>query len=153
VHIGPNPIILLTTPTLTKTPTGTFTPTPSAFFFVPSFNANCRSGPNSIFTIFDVALKGKSYPLDGRNLDGSWYRIMLTADQGCWVPSTAGTTSGDPKGVRVLIEPPTPTLTAVPPTATLVACSSFKDEKSCVANPRCGWSITATTGAGSCNNK
>jgi hypothetical protein len=154
VHVGPNPIIILATPTLTTTPTGTFTPTPSAIIFIPGFNANCRSGPNPIFTILDVALKGKSYALDGRNLDGSWYRIMLTPDQGCWVPSTAGTPSADPKGIRVLIEPATPTFTAVPPTATAtrLACASFKNEKSCQAQPGCGWSL-GVTGGGSCGNK
>jgi hypothetical protein len=153
VHVGPNPILILATPTLTPTQTATFTPTPSAIFFVPGFNANCRSGPNPIFSIVDVALKGSSYSMDGRNLDGSWYRIMLNPNQGCWVPSTAGTPSVDPKGVRVLIEPPTPTFTAVPPTATRLACASFKDEKSCQAQPGCGWGITVTTGAGWCGNK
>jgi len=153
VHVGPNPILILATPTLTPTQTATFTPTPSGIFFVPGFNANCRSGPNPIFSIVDVALKGSSYSMDGRNLDGNWYRIMLNPNQGCWVPSTAGTPSGDPKGVRVLIEPPTPTFTAVSPTATLRACASFKDEKSCLAQPGCGWGITVTTGAGWCGNK
>ena len=57
--------------------------------------------------------------------------------------------------LRVLIEPATPTSTSVPPTltATLVACSSFKDERSCLAQPGCVWSVTVTTGAGSCANK
>jgi hypothetical protein len=150
VHVGPNPIIILTTPTLTPTQTATLTTTLSAFFFVPSINANCRSGPNPIFGILDVALKGQSYLMDGRNLENNWYRIILTPNEGCWVPSTAGAPSADPTGLRVLIEPPTPT--AVPPTATLVACTSFTNEKSCVAQPGCGWSL-GVTGGGSCGSK
>jgi hypothetical protein len=148
---APNPIIYVATDTTTPTTTPTLTPAPFSFVFVPNINANCRLGPNPVFDILDVVLKGQSYQMDGRNLDGSWYRIMLNPNAGCWVPSTAGTPSGDPTGLRVLFNPPTPT--TVPPTATLEACSSFKDQKSCMAQPGCGWSVAVTTGAGYCKSK
>jgi len=83
VHVCPNPIIILATDTTTPTTTPTLTPTPFNFFFVPNINANCRIGPNPIFGILDVVLKGKSYQIDERNLDGSWYRIMLNPNRGC----------------------------------------------------------------------
>ena len=148
--IGPNPIIILATDTLTPTLTSTPSPTPSAFFFIPNINANCRSGPDPVFAILDVALKGTSYQMDGRNQDGSWYRIMLTPIQGCWVPSTTGTPSANTAGLRVLLVPSMPT--PVPPTATLLACTSITNERTCVAHPGCGWKISLN-GAGSCVNK
>ena len=103
------------------------------FDFVPSLNANCHTGPGLIFDTLDLALKGQSYPVDGRDLDGTWLRLMLTPTRGCWVRADTGTLTGDIAGVRVLISPPTPTPTAV------VACASYKDEKSCEAQLVCQW--------------
>jgi hypothetical protein len=145
-----NPIIFLTTPTLTPTQTPSPTPTPSTFIFIPNTNANCRSGPDPVFGILDVVLKGQSYQMDGRNLDGSWYRIMLNPNQGCWVPSTAGAPSGDPGNLRVLFEPPTPT--PIPPTATLAVCARITNPKVCSAQPNCNWKL-GITGGGACTGK
>ncbi|MGD0752314.1 MAG: hypothetical protein ABSA23_13020 [Anaerolineales bacterium] len=155
VPVNQNPITVLGPPILeipTPTPTMTLSPTPTqaGFIFIPNLNANCRSGPNPVFSILDVALKGHSYLMDGRNLDGSWFRIMLTPNEGCWVPSTAGTPPADLTGLRVLIEPPTPT--AVPPTATLAACSRITNPKICSAQPNCQWKL-GVTGGGACTSK
>jgi hypothetical protein len=97
-------------PTATPTPT----PTLSAFTFIPNINPYCRSGPDPVFDVIDVALKGHSYLMDGRNLENTWFRIMLTPNRGCWVPSTSGTPSRDTSSLRVLIEPPTPTPSPTP---------------------------------------
>jgi hypothetical protein len=150
VPVIQNPIVILATPTLTPTQTASPTPTPSAFFFIPNTNANCRNGPDPVFGILDVALKGQSYLMDGRNLENSWYRIMLTPNQGCWVPSTSGTPSGNPAGLRVLLVPTMPT--PVPPTATQAVCSKVTNARTCNAQPGCGWKI-GVTGGGSCTSK
>jgi len=121
------------------------TPTPAqGSSFAPGLNANCRSGPDKIFPVLDVAMKGRSYPIDGRNLDASWLRIMLAPGRGCWVPSNTGTSSADLSGVRVLISPPTPTPTTV---AAALDCSSYKDQKSCQAHPACQWKLSPSTAA------
>jgi len=53
----------------------------------------------------------------------------------------------------VLIEPPTPTPTAVPPTTTLLACANFTDEKSCITQLSCGWRSSLTAVGGTWVNK
>lgn len=121
------------------------TPTPAAFSFYPSLNAYCRSGPDPIFGSRGLAMRGQSYPVDGRNLMNTWLYILLTPQVGCWVPVEAGSASGDTSLVRVLNEIATPTFT--PPPAT---CSQYPDEKSCEAHPECIWrGVTAPT----CQNR
>ena len=128
-------------------------PTLAAFIFVPNINVNCRSGPDPVFDIVDVGLKGGSYLMDGRNQADTWYRIMLLINEGCWVTADSGTPSRDTADLRVLFEPPTPTPIVVSTTIpTTVACYSFTNEKSCISQPACKWKIAAT-GAGSCVNK
>ena len=125
----------------TPTPVASLTPTPSGFFFLPGINANCRLGPDLIFGVLDVAMKGTSYPIDGRNAEDTWLRIMLNPNRGCWVFGTSGTASGDTSGVRVLISPPTPTPTAV------IDCTAFKDQRTCEAHPVCQWKQSPSAGA------
>ncbi|HTX89655.1 MAG TPA: SdrD B-like domain-containing protein [Anaerolineales bacterium] len=144
---GPTPTPTPTSagPTFTPTAVGpTFTPTPvPGLIFIPGINLNCHLGPGLIYDTLDVALKGMSYPIDGRNAQGDWLRIMLSPNKGCWVLTRNGQPSGDVSGVRVLIAPPTPTPTMV------VNCANYKDEKSCEAQPACQWKqsslVTAVT--------
>ena len=140
---GPTPTEILTptpspTPLLTPTPTATVAP----LTFTPSINAYCRFGPDKNFDYKDLAMKGQHYLMDGRNRDGSWYRIMLTPNEGCWVPSGAGVPSGDISHLRELIDIPT----LVP------ACASYTDKTSCQANSSCQWKLTIA-GPGVCANK
>ncbi len=132
-------------PTPTITPTGTQTPTPTCgpLTFTPSINAYCREGPKEIFAALEEpAMKGQAYLMDGRNADGSWYRIMLTPNQGCWVPAGVGTPSCDPGKLRVLLDIPTP----------VTACSSFTDRAACNAQSTCQWNLTIS-GPGVCASK
>ena len=107
---------------ITPTPMGpsptplapTFTPTPTALTFIPNINAYCRSGPGPSFTSDEIAMKGQPFLMDGRNLDNTWYRIMITASRGCWVPASSGSPSSDPSRLRVLAEVPTFTPTSPP---------------------------------------
>ena len=128
----------------TPTPVSSFTPTPvPGYFFMPSINVNCHIGPGLFFDTLDVAMKGMSYPIDGRNAENTWFRIMLNPNRGCWVLESTGLASGDLSRLRVLLSPPTPTPTAV------VDCTTYKDQKSCEAQPMCQWKqstlVTAVT--------
>ena len=134
----PTPVVSLTP---TPTPVVSLTPTPVGFSFVPNLNANCHAGPDLIFDVLGVAMKGTNYPLDGRNAESTWLRIMLKANLGCWVLSTSGTASGDLSGLRVLISPPTPTPT------TVVDCSAYTNRETCEAHPVCQWKQSSTTTA------
>ncbi len=130
----------------TPTPVPTSTPTPVSFVFTPNINAYCRPGPDPVFGYIEIAMAGQPYLMDGRNLDSSWFRIMISPSMGCWVRANAGTPSGDTSGLRVLADVPTPTPTPVP------FCSNFTDEKSCNAQPACQW-IPATTRPAYCGSK
>lgn len=127
-------------------PTGTPTPTSTvmSLFFIPYLNIYCRSGPDPIFDVIDVALEGQSYLIDGRNAENTWFRIMLDPITGCWVLQTSGAAPGVPSLLRVLFSPPTPTLTPLP-----FNCAQFKDTKSCNETPACFWQ----SAGGTCTNK
>jgi hypothetical protein len=130
VPLGPIPVH-----SWTPSPVHSWTPTPAPFiYFVPKFNAYCRSGPDPIFGSIAFAMKGESYPVDGRNADNDWLYIMLSPAVGCWVPLDDGTASEDTERVRVLFEIPTPTFTREP-----VDCSQYVDIRSCEAEPACSW--------------
>jgi len=127
-------------------PASTPTPTPAPLTFTPNINAYCRFGPDQSFPSIEIAMAGQAFLVDGRNLDSTWYRIMISASKGCWVPVNSGSPSGDPSGVRVLADVPTPTPTQ------LVNCSLFSDEKGCEVQPVCIW-IPAVARLPYCGNK
>ncbi len=142
--------LLNQTPTLT--PTLIYTPTLGKLSFNPNLNANCHTGPALVFDVLDVAVKGQSYPIDGRDLAGDWIRIMLNPDRGCWVLASSGISSGDLSGVRVLISPPTPTLTfTIAPTKS-IDCSSYTTRQSCDTAPVCKWQLINDV-SGLCKHK
>ena len=132
--VGPSP-----TPVLP-----TFTPTHVPLSFTPNINAYCRFGPDISFSSIDIAMTGQAYLMDGRNLEGTWYRIMISASAGCWVPAGTGMPSGDTSGLRVLLDVPTPTPTLV------FSCASYGDEKSCELNPACQWVPASPARGGYC---
>ena len=136
----PTPAIFV--PGYTYTPT----PTPGLYYFIPKFNAYCYKGPDPIFGSISFAIKGQSYPIDGRNQENTWLYIMLTDDVGCWVPLEDGTASGDTSRVRVLAGIPTPTFTAVS-----FDCGQFPDPQSCSQHPECTWNRMVVPGV--CQNK
>jgi hypothetical protein len=114
--------------------TGGVTPTPtvvSGLSFTPGLNANCHTGPGLIYDVLDVALKGESYPIDGRNQAGDWVRLMLDENKGCWVMAKTGVASGDITGVRVLATPPTPTPG--------FNCADYINQASCESHLACQW--------------
>jgi hypothetical protein len=143
--VGPSPTPV--NPTSTPTPVDpTFTPTPVPAVFYPGFNAYCRSGDDTSFPWFDIAMKGIAYPIDGRNFENTWLRIMITNSRGCWVLASSGSASLDTTKLRVLADVPTLTPTPVP------YCRSFTDAKSCESHTICKW-YTSAVAAPYCGNK
>jgi hypothetical protein len=124
---------------------------------------DCRLGPNLSFPSSATAMTGQPYLMDGRNLDNTWYRIMVAAAKGCWVPASSGTPSRDPSGLRVLAEIPTYTPTDVPtdiptdiPSDTpteMIDCSAFTSADTCGVQPACVWYQPPTGGPAYCTNK
>jgi hypothetical protein len=145
----PAPVITDTpTPVITDTPTPviTDTPTPAAFYFIPKFNAYCRSDPNMGSHSISLAMRDQSYPIDGRNIENTWLYLMITPQVGCWVPLEDGTPSADTAPVRVLATIPTPTFTPVP-----FDCGQFKDPQSCSQHLECTWNRQVIPGV--CQNQ
>ncbi len=137
--------------TFTPTPASpayTFTPTPvSGASFTPHLNAYCRTGPDPIFESIAVALKGQTYPIDGRNQENTYYLLILTDQVECWVLQSTGEASGNLSNIRVMLPIPTPTLTPPP-----VNCSQYVDKKSCDAVLACTWT-QLNDKVGVCTNK
>lgn len=101
-------------PTDTATPTSTAAPT--ATYFAPQFtsnvNANCRSGPGTVYDIIGSLPNGTTVPIIGKDSTGTWWYVAHVP--ACWVSSTTGTAEGDLASVPVLPSPPTPTPTYTP---------------------------------------
>ncbi len=129
------------------TNSGGATPPVPAAFFTPHLNAYCRSGPDPIFESIALAMKGQTYPIDGRNQENTYYLLFLTSQQECWVLQSAGEASGDLSSIRVMLPVPTPT-----PTPQSVNCSQFVDKNSCDAVLACTWT-QLNDKAGVCTNK
>jgi len=114
----PNPIITETpistvTPTFTATPTTTLAP-PTACVPMVTFvqNANCRSGPGTVYEVYTSFLEGQTTPIEGRNEDGTWgwLKIINSSDH-CWSSASTFSISCDSGALPVIAAPPPPTET------------------------------------------
>jgi CSLREA domain-containing protein len=94
------------TPTATATPTSTSAP-PTARLLL---NANCRRDQGTVYDVVTSILQGQTVPIDGRNAEGTWWRVLpeglLT---GCWVSGSTVEVMGDVSGVPLIAAGPTPT--------------------------------------------
>ena len=127
--------------TFTPTESGpsiTFTPTPVGVYFIPNANINCRFGPDRVLNIIDIALKGQSYLINGRNYANDWYYLKFTSNEYCYVLATTGAASGDTSKVRVMLPISTPTVVI----SSSTSCSDFTSETTCNAQSNCKWRFT-----------
>jgi CSLREA domain-containing protein len=105
---------LVTTPTSSATPSPTIGPATVTV----DLNANCRSGPGTVYPVLTSAAAGAVLPIVGRDSNGSWWVVQLGAYE-CWITAGAVTASGDLATVPVRPAPPPPTATTTPePSAT-----------------------------------
>ena len=87
-------------------------PTPTSAPPVATFltNANCRRGPGTVYDVVTSLQQGQSVPIDGRNAEGTWWRVLpqglLT---GCWVSGSTVEVMGDVSAVPLIAAGPTPT--------------------------------------------
>lgn len=77
-------------------------------------DANCRSGPGTVYPVIGFAGAGEKLPIVGRSRDRAWWVVVLGGKE-CWISEAVVTVSGDLGGVPVRTAPATPTRT---PTAT-----------------------------------
>jgi len=86
------------------------TPTQVDFTVTANVNANCRTGPLTIFNQYGFLLAGETAMAKGRLADSSWFLIQLQNKPGtCWTSTSLLTYSFDPVQLPVVASPPTPT--------------------------------------------
>jgi len=100
--------------TATQMPEVAPTPTPQPTEITPlvtaQVNANCRTGPGTVFDPYGFLLAGESAALVGRAADNSWYRVQLEGlSVPCWISATIIDINVDPGTLPIIASPPTPT--------------------------------------------
>lgn len=89
-------------------------PTPVALVATAIQNANCRSGPGSLYDVLTSVLQGVEMPIVGRNQESTWWAVQapgLIAH--CWVWGQSVEIEGDPGLAPILAAPPLPSATPV----------------------------------------
>jgi uncharacterized protein YgiM (DUF1202 family) len=121
----PPPGVTPPTATYTFTPTETPTPTPlGPPCLIVDTDANVRSGPGTVYTIYGVKQAGETADVVGKDSTQTWYVIAYPPSpngQG-WIWGQLVTLCGDQSNVPVIAAPPTPTYT---PTATPTVTLTF----------------------------
>ena len=95
-------------PTATRRPTRT--PTAVNAYITITRNMNVRRGPGTNYAVLGYAAVGEEFDINGKNLDGDWWRIEFEG-QNAWIYAPY-VTSTNTNRIQVV---PTP---AAPPTAT-----------------------------------
>ncbi len=113
VYETPTPVTapadeVMPTPTPTLTPTATATIGPASG--VAQQNANCRTGPSTVYRNIATLLQGESALLEGRNAESTWWWIPTPGGSGhCWVWGGSLTITGATDGLPFIAAPPTDT--------------------------------------------
>jgi RNA polymerase sigma-70 factor, ECF subfamily len=98
------------TPVFTPTPTATVTLTIGPRSAIAQQNANCRTGPGTIYRNITTLLQGQSAMLEGRNEDSTWWWIPTPGASGhCWVWGGSLSIAGPADSAPVIAAPPTDT--------------------------------------------
>lgn len=105
------------TPTLrTETPTS-----PAIIIASPRSDVVCREGPSTSYHPVTYLPDDTSLPVDGRNHDNSWLRLLLAPGvNSCWVWKELLTVSGRLDDIPEIQPPPTPRITSSPQTGCFV---------------------------------
>lgn len=81
-------------------------------------NANCRSGPGTMYSFIGFLAAGDSATVLGQNADGDWVFVRLENELECWVWDGALTEDSDYSDADILPDPPTPVVVIVTEPAT-----------------------------------
>lgn len=129
-YLGEAPLAPTLTPLavvlVTNTPSATlpqvFTSTPSSAFVRVHTDANCRFGPDTAYSIITSFKKGTELPTEGRNSNNTWWWVLISGGEHCWISASLVEAFGPAASLPVIPAPPTPVPTSTPqapvPTAT-----------------------------------
>jgi hypothetical protein len=129
-------------------PGGTDTPTATSSMLEPihqnwqvTANANCREGPGTSYDEDGFTPNGYAAKVEGRNEDGTWFRLIDPNGVSCWVSKVALAVPSDWESLKILSYPPPPPTEAPPEENPVPAfdCSQLTDPQSCIAHPGCVW--------------
>ena len=83
--------------------------------WIARLNTNCRIGPGTAYDSRDVIESGAQAPIDGKNAEGTWFRVLPQgSSRACWVSTASGSTQGDLAGVPVITVAPVVTTAPEP---------------------------------------
>jgi uncharacterized protein YraI len=84
---------------------------------------NCRSGPDTSWSVVIILSPGQTVEIVGKTADGTWLEVKNPSLAGsfCWVSSGVVTTTGNLSGVAIVAAPPT----SVVPTAVAAVVKSI----------------------------
>lgn len=83
--------------------------------WIARLNANCRIGPGTAYDSQDVIESGAQAPIDGKNSESTWFRVLPPgSSRTCWVSTASGEVQGDLASVPVIAVAPIATTTATP---------------------------------------
>lgn len=94
--------------------------TPSSAFVRVNTDANCRSGPGTVYSVITGLKAGTEAPAEGRNENNTWWWVLISGGGRCWVSASLVEAIGPVTSLPVIPAPPTPvpTSTPLPPAAT-----------------------------------
>jgi len=75
--------------------------------WIARLNTNCRAGPGTSYDSLNVISSGAQAPIDGKNAEGTWFRVLPQgSSRACWVSTASGDTQGDLGSVPVITVAP-----------------------------------------------
>jgi hypothetical protein len=109
-------------------------------WWVAKLNTNCRIGPGTAHDSRDVIESGAHALIDGKNAEGTWFRVLPPgSSRACWVSIASGVVQGDLSGVPVI---------AVAPIATTTATSSPANQPPVIQDFAASPGLILTDGTG-----
>lgn len=80
----------------------------------PITDVVCRTGPSTLYPPYSYLTPDQSMPIDGRNAEVTWWRLVVADDTSCWVWAELLVIADNLDGVPQLQPPPLPTATERP---------------------------------------
>jgi hypothetical protein len=123
---------------------------PVSKFWQVTMNANCRAGPGTAYNEKGFAPKGFAVEVEGRNEDGTWFRLIDPSGISCWVSEIALEVPADWEIQPVLAYPLAPPPPEAPPEEENAPpaevnppgpppdpCAQYQGAPACLAQPGC----------------
>ncbi len=118
-----------------------------------TMNANCRAGPGTLYNEKGFVPKGFAAEIEGRNEDGTWFSVIDSSGNSCWVSKVALEVPADWNTQPVLTyaapppppeeppaeeeAPPAEVVPPAPPAPPSDPCAQYQGAPACLDHPEC----------------